>query len=253
MPVFGILLVIVAAAALTALLPAVMRLVPADRRKAHNDVLGFIYAEIGVIYAVVLALVVVGVWDTRAQAHANTYTETNALLQLTWYSRTLPQPERDRLGGLVEQYTTTVIDDEWPLLGEQRDAPAAWREFTGIRELVNTRAPHGDGDAARFQGALEAVAQLGDARRERVNEAATAGVPGLLWAALLVGALATVGFALLFGMESTRVHAGVVFSLAVTVGVMLLIVYEFNYPFSGPLKVSPTAFELALERIRPLV
>lgn len=34
---------------------------------------------------------------------------------------------------------------------------------------------------------------------------------------------------------------------------MLLIVYEFNYPFSGPLKVNPTAFQLALVRIRALV
>ncbi|MFE9597369.1 hypothetical protein [Streptomyces hokutonensis] len=69
------------------------------------------------------------------------------------------------------------------------------------------------GDQARYQGALEAVAQLGDARRERVNEAATAGVPELPWVALLI-------------------------------------VYEFNYPFSGPLKVAPTAFRLALERMR---
>lgn len=47
--------------------------------------------------------------------------------------------------------------------------------------------------------------------------------------------------------------AGVVFLPALTVGVMLLIVYEFNYPFSGPLKVNPTAFQLALVRIRALV
>ncbi|MFE0171077.1 DUF4239 domain-containing protein [Streptomyces sp. NPDC059002] len=251
-PLIGSLLVLLGAVALTGVLLAVVRVVPVEKRKAHNDVLGFVYAEIGVIYAVVLAMVVVGVWDTRAQAHENTYTETNALLQLTWYARSLPQPDRDRLGGLVEQYTETVIRHEWPLLARQHDDPAAWREFTAIRELVNTQEPTGDADAARYQGALDAVASLGDARRERVNEAATAGVPTLLWVALLVGALVTIGFAQLFGMDSVRAHAGVVFSLSATVGVMLLIVYEFNYPFSGPLKVSPTAFELALDRIRSL-
>ncbi|WP_327429662.1 bestrophin-like domain [Streptomyces sp. NBC_01236] len=83
-----------------------------------------------------------------------------------------------------------------------------------------------------------------------MNEAANAGVPPLLWTALLIGAFVTLGFVYLFGMESLRAHAGVVFSLAFTVGVMLLIVYEFNYPFSGPLKVGPSAFLLALERIR---
>ncbi|MFE0101711.1 hypothetical protein [Streptomyces sp. NPDC059009] len=252
MPVFGIVLLLLGSVAMTGAVLAVTRLVPVAKRKAHNDVLGFVYAEIGVIYAVVLAMVVVGVWDTRAQAHENTYTETNALLQLTWYSRSLPQPGRERLGGLVERYTETVIRDEWPLLGEQRADPAAWTQFTEIRELINTEEPTTDAGQTRYQGALEAVGQLGDARRERVNEAASAGVPTLLWTALLVGALVTIGFALLFGMDSVRAHAGVVFSLTVTVGVMLLIVYEFNYPFSGPLKVSPTAFQLALDRIRPL-
>jgi len=33
---------------------------------------------------------------------------------------------------------------------------------------------------------------------------------------------------------------------------MLLIVYEFDYPFSEPLKVNPTAFRLALERMRSI-
>ncbi|WP_443031185.1 bestrophin-like domain [Streptomyces sp. 3213.3] len=63
--------------------------------------------------------------------------------QIAWYSRTLPQPDRGRLGAPAEQYTRTVIRTEWPLLGDQRDDPGAWRQFTEIRESFNTR-----GDAA---------------------------------------------------------------------------------------------------------
>src|SRR5215212_6753031 len=37
----------------------VHRLVPAQSRQRHNDVAGFIYAALGVIYAVLLALVVI--------------------------------------------------------------------------------------------------------------------------------------------------------------------------------------------------
>ncbi|MFD9329663.1 DUF4239 domain-containing protein [Streptomyces sp. NPDC060065] len=250
MPVLGILLLLAGSAVATAAVFGVARAVPLEKRKANNDAVGFVYAQVGVIYAVVLAMVVVGVWETRSQAHENTYTETNALLQIAWYSRTLPQPDRGRLGALVEGYTGRVIDDEWPLMAGQRDDPVAWRQFTEIRETINTLEPRTGADEVRYEGALDAVAQLGDARRERVNEAATAGVPTLLWIALLMGALVTIGFVYLFGMESLRAHAGVVFSLTFTVGVMLLIVYEFNYPFSGALRVGPTAFRLALERIQ---
>jgi hypothetical protein len=41
----------------------VQRLVPATARQRHNDVAGFIYAALGVIYAVLLALVVISVWE----------------------------------------------------------------------------------------------------------------------------------------------------------------------------------------------
>ena len=41
----------------------VHRLVPAVSRRQSNDVAGFIYAALGVIYAVILALVVIAVWE----------------------------------------------------------------------------------------------------------------------------------------------------------------------------------------------
>ncbi|WP_406346768.1 hypothetical protein [Streptomyces sp. NBC_00648] len=83
MPVLGFALLLGVAVAAMAAAGAVYVLagiIPADSRGRHNDVLGFVYAEIGVIYAVVLAMVVVGVWDMHSREHANTYTETNALL-----------------------------------------------------------------------------------------------------------------------------------------------------------------------------
>src|SRR5438445_98023 len=87
-------------------------------------------------------------------------------------------------------------------------------------------ASHGD--------SLGAMAQLGNARRERVNEAAQSAVPRLMWAALILGALITIGFAFLFNLGSREVHAVLVFLLTLIIGCLLLLVHELNYPFSGP-------------------
>jgi hypothetical protein len=38
------------------------------RRQGHNDVAGFIYAVVGVIYAVLLALMVIAVWEDYEKA-----------------------------------------------------------------------------------------------------------------------------------------------------------------------------------------
>jgi excisionase family DNA binding protein len=57
-------LLIVALAILMAVggLVLVQRLYSIDRRKQHNDVAGFIYAVLGVAYAVLLGLMLIAVW-----------------------------------------------------------------------------------------------------------------------------------------------------------------------------------------------
>ena len=52
-------------------LELVERLVPATSRQRHNDVAGFIYAALGVIYAVLLALVVIAVWGGIRRGRRN--------------------------------------------------------------------------------------------------------------------------------------------------------------------------------------
>jgi len=82
----------------------------------------------------------------------------------------------------------------------------------------------------------------------RVNDA-TEGIPGLLWAALIIGGLVTVGFVFLFGMPSLLARCTVLFCLTLVVGSLLLLIYELNYPFAGAIRVRPDAFELALSQM----
>jgi uncharacterized membrane protein YgaE (UPF0421/DUF939 family) len=60
-------------------LVVVQRLVPSALRQEHNDVAGFIYAVVGVAYAVLLAFVVVVVWEEYERAKDTVETEANEL------------------------------------------------------------------------------------------------------------------------------------------------------------------------------
>jgi hypothetical protein len=247
MPVVGILFIIGLALLAAAATFTVERLVPAARREAHNEVVGFIYAVIGVTYAVLLGLVVVATWSALDEARANTYTEGNALSYLDWYAYSLPGAERTQINDLLEQYTTVVINVEWPLMAHQQSSPQAWALYQQLHEIIQLQQPTTPADVARYQEAVSAADQLGAARRERLNQAGD-GIPGLLWGALLLGGVITVGFAFLFGMKRTGTHSLVMFSLTLLIGALLLVVYELNYPFSG-IRISPEAFELALQRM----
>lgn len=248
MPLFGSLVVLGIAILACIALAVVTRYLPAERRAPLNDVVGFVYAVVGVIYAVILAMVVVGLWTTLDAARTNTYTETDALLQITWYAHSLPQPEHNEMRNLTRQYTETVMNTEWPMLAQQQASDQAWTEFTKLRDAIVAQQPTTLADQVRYTQGLEAIAQLGNARRERLNQASDS-MPMLLWVALILGGLVTIGFAFMFGMASLRAHIAVVFSVTLLIGTMLLLTYELNHPFAGPLQVDPTAFQLALQRI----
>ena len=51
-------------------------------RMEHNDVAGFIYAVLGVIYAVLLALVVIATWEEFGRARVTVEAEANALAEI---------------------------------------------------------------------------------------------------------------------------------------------------------------------------
>ena len=251
MPVVGILVIVGLSLLLAAGTFVLERLLPARRREMHNDVVGFVYAVVGVAYAVLLGLVVIAAWNTLDEAKANTYTETDALIQLDWYGHSLPQPQHAQVESLLKEYATVVIDDEWPELARKQSSPQAWDIYTRLRNLIEEQQATTPPAEARYQQALDASAQLGDARRERVDQSSD-GIPPLLWGALILGAAITVGFPLFFGMKSTAAHALVIFSVALLVGGLLLVVYELNYPFGGLVRVGPEAFTLALQRLQAL-
>jgi len=250
MPVVGILFTVGLALLAGAATFTVERLVPAKRREVHNDVVGFVYAVVGVTYAVLLGLVVIATWSTLDQAKANTYDESSRLIWLDWYAYSLPQPQHAEIMVLLKQYTVVVINTEWPELAHQQSSPEAWSIYQQIHKDIQAQQPTDPAAVARYQVAVAAADQLGAARRERLEQSGE-GVPPLLWLALLMGGVVTVGFAYLFGMKSTAAHALVMFFLTLLIGGLLLVVYEVNYPFSG-IKVGPEAFQLALDRMEQL-
>jgi hypothetical protein len=75
--VTGLLIVAVAVVVAVVGLVLVQRLVPTERRKEHNDVAGFIYAVLGVAYAVLLGLMLIAVWEKWDAAEVTTTDEAN--------------------------------------------------------------------------------------------------------------------------------------------------------------------------------
>ena len=79
---YGVLIVLVIVLVAVGGLVLVQRVFPSALRQKHNDVAGFIYAVVGIVYAVLLALVVVAAWEEHEAAKGTVDSEANELAEL---------------------------------------------------------------------------------------------------------------------------------------------------------------------------
>jgi len=253
--IYGVLVIGVICLVALAGLELVQRLVPADARQQHNDVAGFIYAALGVIYAVLLALVVIAVWEQYQAASETVELESNALAEIFWLGHRLPEPEGPHLQELAQSYAEEVVHKEYPLMeqGEpplmvhRQGTPAGWTIIDDIRETLQEVEPHSKADEQLYAEGLDQIQRLADARRMRLV-AAEEGIPGVLWSVLIFGGIAAVSFTYLFGLENTWAHRLMVLTLAAVIGLVLFTIGALEHPFSGGARIGTGAFELILER-----
>jgi hypothetical protein len=137
---------------------------------------------------------------------------------------------------------------EAPVMTQTRGTPAGWTIIDDIRASLQDFEPTTKAQEQLYAEGLDQVQRLADARRTRLV-ASEEGVPAVLWAVLIFGAIAAVGFTYLFGLQSTWAHRLMVVTLAAVIGLVLFTVGALEHPFSGGARIGTGAFELVLERL----
>ena len=243
--VFGVCLAAVAG------LELVQRLVPYEKREEHNDVAGFLYAVVGIIFAVLLALLVIAVWEQYQRARETVESEANAVAEIAWLAHRLPEPEHHVLQEDARSYAQEVVDVEWPRmeqgLGGAQSLPEGWDLIDDMRATLQEVEPSTAAEQELYAEGLDRISMFGEARRMRIV-AAEQGLPGILWAVLVFGAVVVVGFTYLFGMRNSWAHRLMVMSLTAVIALVLFTIWAMEDPFSGGARIEPSAFELILER-----
>src|SRR5215213_7250439 len=116
--------VVVGGSLLLTLLAVVLvrRLVAHQTLARHNDVAGFVYATMGVTYAVVLAFVVIAVWENYAATREVADQEAGAVGALYRLATGFPEPHRAAAQEAALAYAEAVVDLSWPAM-EAGEAP----------------------------------------------------------------------------------------------------------------------------------
>jgi Protein of unknown function (DUF4239) len=245
----GELLIIGVVVAIVVMLHALwQRRSNSDVLRKHNDVAGFLFSAVGVIYAVVLGFVVVVVWEKYDTTVSNVESEIAAVSDLYRTVSAFSEPARGQIRQDLMEYTDGMIHVEWPLMANRVMVGKDLAVLEKLAHSINTYVPHNAGEADAQQTAMTQLARLFDARRVRLIQAVPA-VPQVLWFALTAGALAMLSFAFLFGVENRRAQLVMTAILASLIVILFIVIDEFDSPFSGSVRISDDGWVLLQQHL----
>ncbi|MEV0676178.1 hypothetical protein AB0I60_06595 [Actinosynnema sp. NPDC050436] len=237
------------AAVVAALLAYVIRKYGLEEgRAANNEAAGQVFTIVGGLHAVLVAFVLIALFDAVGEAGDAAYKEADGLVAATWAADALSRATGDEVRGLSRAYATTVIDEEWPNLVEGREFESeGWNQLDRIRQVVAAAPADDEWQIDRKKEAASQLWQVYQARQSRLD-AAGGGVDSVVWFVLVLGSVLSIGLPLLFGGPLMRTHVVIVATLAATITMLLYATYQLQNPYGGGAELSPDAFRLALER-----
>jgi hypothetical protein len=208
---------------------------------AENDVAGVIVSVLAGIYGIVVAFVIVVLWEDFRSAQDVASSEANSLSQMVQDSDAFPVPNRAAVVDAVRHYVRTVVDDEWVAMRQRRESPTAEAAIGRLYDSLRTFEPSTAVESSFFQDASSNLDQVQTSRRDRIR-LSQRGLPGVLQVLIVGGAFLIVLFSYLFGVESQRVHMLMSGGVALLLGFTLLLAVLLQSPFSGDIAVKPSVF-----------
>jgi hypothetical protein len=211
----------------------------------HNDVAGFIIAVIGVLYAVLLAFVVVISWQNFDRASQDATGEAELVSGL-YRDASAFQPQTPVIRRELETYARLVVTREWPSMQKHQhedlrtdaELDSVWNAYRGFE-------PQNPTQVAFYTDSIRRLNDLETHRQDRLADANST-LPSQLWWVLIAGGIITVGFTYFFGVRNLGAHILMVAALAGMISLTLFLIVSLDLPFSGNLAVHPTAMTRTL-------
>jgi len=225
---------------------AVHRRIEVHVRHAHNDVAGFIYAVVGIMYAILLAYVTIIVWERFDSTNSVVELEATNAYNIYHEVDEFPDPYRSTVESTLKAYVQTTVEDEWPLLASGKFSQHAEDLADQLGSAVAKLPVASPSQQVLMDHLMGQYESMITQRHLRLFEAA-AGIHPLLWVLLASGAVATIGFTYFFGIENAWAHSAMIAALTFVISATLFVIVQVNDPFAGAVSVSSEALARVLE------
>jgi hypothetical protein len=246
----GLIIMIVAEVYAVGLMLLTRAVYGVSRLAENNEVAGFKFAVVGVFYAVLLAFVVIAVWEDYRNTEAAVRNEAKAVVDLHHVTFAFPVESGTVIRERLVSYTDHVRKFEWPAMARGKPSDHVGEDLEELSTAVFQIEPQNLRELAHYQNALRLLTVIADNRGERLDSA-NGSVPLLLWFVLIVGGAITLGYPAFFGATNRLAQMLMTATLAALVALSLLLALALDYPFAGNERISAEPFDEALEHMPP--
>ncbi len=240
--VLGLIMVGGGVLAAVAGLVTARRFIPHHKLKGHNDVTGPIFGAMGTVYAVLLAFVLIVVWENFDKSKANAQNEANCLGDLYRDAESFLPSFKQEVRALLKEYADAVVDDEWKAMVRGESSPRVEEAVKKMFLLYSSYLPRTSTEQAFFEESLDELNQLDDLRTMRLMDSRN-GINFLLWFVLVGGGVVVIVFTFFFGVENFKTQLITTVLFTVLISLFLFTILSMDYPFTGDISISPAAFK----------
>ena len=173
--------------------------------------------------------------------------EANCLVEIYRNTEAFLPEIKQNIHTLLEEYTNSVINEEWKTLAQSQLNPHTIEIGKKIWKTFTHYSPKSETERIFLHESIRKLYELRDCRAKRLEDSKT-GVYPLLWCVLLVGEVITV-FSISLFADGLRPKLTVAILFGLLVGIFFFAIILFDFPYTGDTNsiiVSSDAFKQAL-------
>jgi hypothetical protein len=218
------------------------------RAHGQNEAVGIYVSAIGVFYGITLGLITVGASTTFNDISSQVDREATSIASFYRKVSNYPEPIRSTLQGQTQAYTSYIIETAWPLQRQGIIPSGIIKQVVAIEKNLDTFEPTTSAQIALHDITLKAFDEMTKLGRLRLQSVQT-GLPGALWAIVILGALLNIFLTWLLVLDSDKPHVwlGMVFNA--TIGILIFLTAAMDNPFRGEFSVSADSIQMVFDQL----
>ena len=219
-----------------------------DKEPIHsNEVTGIVFGAISLIYSLILAFVIVAVWENYEELNKTIASEADKLNSIMAHSATLPDSLQQPMKTAMISYCNQVVNKEWRMEhSNEADQPSAIPE---LRLMLLRLEPRSKSEESIYNVLDEDLSSLSDLRRNRLSHNRSQ-VPDLVWLILKAGSVMLIIFSYFFNVQSLKQKSIYLTFLSGYIAMCMFLVYTLDHPFIGNVQVSRQPYTNILMSLR---